>query len=131
MKYTDDSALPEITDEMLAESLGRALPYTLIILRAGPRFSPAGPGRDPSVAQIIWEHGKRNMRLREAGLLAIVCPVADGSNVAGIGVFAATPDDVDRIYSQDPAVKAGVLNYEVHPTRGFPGSTLPVWQATD
>ena len=91
MKYTDDSALPEVTDDMLKESLARALPYTLIILTAGPRFSQAGPGRDPAIAQIIWEQGKRNMRLREAGLLAVVCPVADGTNVTGIGVFAAAP----------------------------------------
>lgn len=131
MKYTDDSALPVITDEMLRESLPRALPYMLIILTAGPRFSPAGPDRDPAVAQIIWEHGKRNMRLREAGLLAVVCPVADGTNVTGVGVFAATREEVDLIYSRDPAVTAGVLNYEIHPTRAFPGSTLPVWQATD
>ena len=131
MKYTDDSALPEVTDDMLKESLARALPYTLIILTAGPGFSPAGPGRDPVIAQIIWEHGKRNMRLREAGLLAVVCPVADGTNVTGIGVFAAAPGEVDRIYSQDPAVKAGVLNYEIHPTRGFPGSTLPRWELSD
>ena len=131
MRYTDDSALPEITDDMLKESLARALPYTLIILTAGPRFAPAGPDRDPWIARTIWEHGKRNFALREAGLLAIVCPVADGTNVTGVGVFAATPEDVDRIYAQDPAVRTGVLNYEVHPTRGFPGSILPRWEQTD
>ena len=56
-----------------------------------------------------------------------MCPVADGTNIAGIGVFAATPEDTDRIYARDPAVRAGVLRYEVHPTRTFPGSTLPPW----
>ncbi len=131
MKYTDDSRLPVVTDDMLKESLIRALPYTVIILTAGAKFSPGGPGRDPWVAQTIWQHGKRNMALREAGLLAIVCPVADGTNVTGIGVFAATGEDVERIYAQDPAVKAGVLNYEIHPTRAFPGSTLPVWDPAD
>ena len=131
MRYTDDSALPAVNDDMLRESLGRTLPYTIVILTAGPRFSPAGLSRDPAVAQTIWEHGKRNFALREAGLLAVVCPVADGTNVTGVGVFAASPEDVDRIYSQDPAVKAGILNYEVHPTRAFPGSTLPEWHTTD
>ena len=127
MRYTDDRALPKVTEEMLMDSLSRAQPYTLIILTAGPRFSPAGPDRDPAVARIILEHGKRNFALREAGLLAVVCPVADGTNVAGVGIFAATPQDVEHIYSQDPAVKAEVLRYEIHPTRGFPGSTLPTW----
>jgi hypothetical protein len=127
VRYTDDSALPEVTDEMLKQSLGRTEPYALVILTAGPRFSPPGPDRDPEIAKIIWAHGKRNFALRTAGLLAVVCPVADGTNVAGIGLFAATPEDADRIYAQDPAVVAGVLRYEVHPTRTFPGSTLPAW----
>ena len=127
MRYTDDSALPEVTDEMLKESLGRTEPYAVVILTAGARFSAPGPDRDPEVGKIIWAHGKRNFALRAAGLLAVVCPVADGTNIAGIGVFAATPEDTDRIYARDPAVRAGVLRYEVHPTRTFPGSTLPPW----
>ena len=131
MKYTDDSALPNVTDDVLMDALTRTLPYTVIILTVGPRFSPAGPNRDPEVAAIILQHGKRNFALREAGLLAVVCPIADGTNVSGVGVFAATPEDVDRIYSNDPAVKAGILKYELHPTRTFPGSRLPEWQPTD
>lgn len=127
MRYTDDGALPEVTDDMLKESLAAALPYTIVILTAGPKFSPAGPDRDPDVAKTIWQHGKRNFALRAAGLLAVVCPIADGTNVVGVGIFAAPPEDVDRIYSQDPAVKAGILRYEIHPTRTFPGSTLPHW----
>jgi hypothetical protein len=127
MRYTDDSALPQVTDEMLRESLSRTQPYTIVILMAGPKFSPAGPDRDPEVAKTIWEHGKRNFALRAAGLLAVVCPVADGTNITGVGVFAASPEDVDRIYSLDTAVKAGILGYEIHPTRTFPGSALPPW----
>lgn len=129
MTYTDDAALPEVTEEMLKGALGKTLPYTVVILTAGPRFSPAGRDRDPEVAKTIWAHGKRNLALRLAGLLAVVCPVADGTDITGVGVFAATPEDVDRIYSQDPAVKAGILAYEIHPTRTFPGSTLPPWAA--
>jgi hypothetical protein len=125
--YTDDGALPDVSDETLRAALATTIPYTILILKAGPRFSPPGPDRDPEVAAAIWRHGKRNFALREAGLLAIVCPVADGSNVVGVSVWAATKEDVERIYSQDPAVLAGILVYEIHPTRTFPGSTLPRW----
>ena len=128
MKYSD--ALPAVTDEMLRESLNRTEPFTIVILRAGPKFSPPGQDRDSEVARTIWRHGKRNFALRAAGLLPVVCPVADGTNITGVGIFAATPEDVDRIYSQDPAVKAGILGYEIHPTRTFPGSTLPSWNGT-
>lgn len=127
MRYTDDSSLPEVSDEMLRAALATTIPYTTLILKAGPNFSPPGPDRDPQVAASIWRHGKRNFALREAGLLSVVCPVADGSEVVGVSVWAATPDDVERIYAQDPAVTAGILRYEIHPTRTFPGSTLPHW----
>lgn len=127
MRYTDDSALPDVSDETMRESLARAVPYTLIILKAGPRYLPPGPDRDPEVARIIWQHGNRNFRLQAAGLLQVVCPIADGSAITGVGIFAAPPEDVDRIYANDPAVKAGALTYEIHPTMTFPGSTLSDW----
>ena len=127
MTYTDDASLPEVSDETMRMELARTIPYTVLILKAGPRFSPPGPDRDPEVAAYIWRHGKRNFQLRNAGLLSVVCPVADGSEVVGCSVWAATPEDVERIYSQDPAVRAGILRYEIHPTRTFPGSTLPAW----
>jgi len=114
-----------LTDEMFRESLAQTKPYTVLILKAGPRYSPPGPDRDPEVAATISRHGKRNMRLRLAGLLPIICPIADGSGLAGVSVFDATPEEVDRIYAADPAVRAGILTYEIHPTRSFPGSALP------
>jgi hypothetical protein len=127
--YTDDSALPEITDATMRARLATTVPYTLIVLKHGPRYSPPGPdgARDPEIANLIWEHGRRNFKLRAAGLLQVVCPVMDTTEVAGICLFAASPEDADRIYSRDPAVRAGVLVYEIHPTRGFPGSTLTAW----
>ncbi len=125
MTYTDDTSLPQITEQKFIETLEASRPYTVMILKAGPNFKMPGPDRDSAVASIIREHGKRNVALRAAGLLPIVCPIADGSGVTGIGVFNASPKDVERIMSRDPGVKAGVFTYDVHPSRSFPGSTLP------
>jgi hypothetical protein len=126
MKYTDDSALPKVTDEMLQDALPSTVPYTIVVLKAGPKFSMPGPARDSWVAKIIWQHGKRNFALRTAGLMPIVCPVADGSGVTGVGIFAASPEEVERIMSGDPGVKEGMFKYDIHPTRTFPGSALPL-----
>ena len=51
--------------------------------------------------------------------------MGDGSAVTGIGIFATTPETVDLIMPRDPGVRAGVFTYEIHPTRGFPGGSLP------
>ena len=111
--------MAKITDEMMGEWLTAAAGYCLVILRKAD--GPAVPGRD----KIVWEHGRRNMSLQADGLLPIVCPVRDDSDIAGAGIFAASVDETRRIMDGDPGVQAGVFSYEVHATRSRPGSALP------
>lgn len=108
-----------ISDEYMLEMRTRSKAYTLLILKAGPQYT------QPGAEQIIWEHGRRNHMLRAEGLLAIVCPVPDESDVAGIGIFTVGVDETRKIMDEDPGVKAGVLEYELHPCRSFPGDSLP------
>jgi hypothetical protein len=106
-----------ITDEEMQAALGQAKGYTLLLLKAGPRR------RDPGVDAIIREHARRNLQLRDAGVLRIVCPVG-GEVLAGVGVFDASVEAVDALMKDDPAVKEGVLVYELHRCRSFPGDAL-------
>jgi hypothetical protein len=108
-----------ITDEYMREMLPTTKNYCLLILKPGPRRN------EPGADKIIWEHGRRNFALRADGILVIVCPVGDGSDVAGVGIFNASVEEVDRLMRDDPAVKAGVLLYELHSCRSFPGDQLP------
>ena len=98
--------------------LSRTRDYSIVILKAGPNRSR------PGAEKIIWEHARRNFLLRARGVLPIVCPVTDGSDLAGIGIFNADIDLVKSIMDQDPAVKEGILVYEAHPCRSFPGDCL-------
>ena len=109
----------EITDEFMQEHLAQSRPYTVAILKQGPRY--AEPGSD----KIIWEHGRRNFALRADGVLAIVCPVLDDTTVCGFSVFDAPVDDVAKIMDDDPGVQVGVFEYELHPVRSFPNDALP------
>ena len=77
------------------------------------------------VEKIIWEHGRRNFELRANGVLSIVCPVSDGSDVSGIGIFNAPVEEVKKIMDVDPGVQAGVFVYEIHACRSFHGDSLP------
>jgi predicted ester cyclase len=122
--YTGDAALPAVTGQMLGDALQGVRPYTICILNACPSYQEPGPARESWVADLIWEHGKRNYALYLAGLMRIVCPVGDGSGTTGVSIFDADPDEVDLIMRQDPAVKAGLFTYEIHVTQTFPESTL-------
>jgi hypothetical protein len=115
----DPKRWPTISDEMLVEYLAATQPYTIVILRAGPNRSM------PGAQEVIWEHGRRNLSMRVAGLLPMIFPVAGGQEVCGVGIFNADPEAVGAIMAQDPAVQAGTITYDVYPTRSFPGDTLP------
>lgn len=108
-----------ISDEYMREQLTKAGEYALVLLRAAGEYGR--PGSDA----IVWEHGRRNFSLRAEGLLSIVCPVTDDTDLCGIGIFTTTVEHATEIMDADPGVRAGVFSYEVHPVRGFPGDALP------
>ncbi len=111
--------MTEITDDYMRQMMSKTKGYTLVLLKDGPNRGA------PDEAAIIWEHGRRNFTLRADGLLAIVCPIRDETPVDGIGIFNAPADKVRALMQEDPAVKAGILAYEIHETRSFPGDSLP------
>lgn len=103
----------------MGQLLPTAKPYSVVILKQGPKFG------DDATPDIVWQHGRRNFGLRDDGVLAVVLPVTDGSDVCGIAVFAATVDETTAIMGDDPGVAAGVFTFEVHSCRGFPGTRCP------
>jgi hypothetical protein len=113
------TGMPEITDEFMRTMLGRSAPYSVVILERGPAYG------SPGYEAIVWEHGRRNFELRAAGLLAVVCPVPDDTDVCGVGIFTPPPEEVALLMDEDPGVVAGVFTYAVHPCRSFPGDGLP------
>ena len=117
--------LPHVSDDTLREALQHVRAYTIALLRRGPAFPPDGLQPDTQEMHTVWEHGKRNFALRTAGVMPIVCPVSDGSDLCGLGIFDATPNEVRDILAQDPGVQVGLFTVDIHPTRGFPGSALP------
>jgi hypothetical protein len=107
-----------ITDGFMREMMAKTRTYTLVLLKTAPGYHQ--PGADA----IIWEHGRRQFSLRGDGVLSIVCPVADDSDLAGVNIFDASAEEAAHLMDEDPAVQAGVLSYEVHPVRSFPGDCL-------
>jgi hypothetical protein len=111
--------MTEITDDFMRQMISRTKNYCVVILKAGPNRNKSG------AEKIIWEHGRKNFALRAQGLLSIVSPVSDGSDLSGIGIFNANIDEVKSIMDEDPAVKEGGFVYGIHVCRSFPGDCLP------
>ncbi len=115
----ENQPAPTITDEYMLQMRARTRNYSLLLLKFGEARNQEGADK------IIWEHGRRNHALRLQGILSIVCPVGGGSELAGIGIFNASVEEVKAIMDEDPGVKAGIFIYEIHPCRGLPGDSLP------
>jgi hypothetical protein len=77
-----------------------------VILRDGPDRKMDGADR------VMWEHGRRNLELRAEGRMPIVCPVSDGTGLAGVFIFDRGPQETRRIIDGDPAVQAGIFIYD-------------------
>ncbi len=108
-----------ITDEYMRDMLMKSREYSLVLLRRTAKR------QEPGADAVVVEHARRNFSLRADGVLPIVCPVTDGGDWAGIGIFATSPEETAQLMAGDPGVQAGVFTFEVHPVRGFPGDSLP------
>jgi hypothetical protein len=111
--------MKEITDDYMKEMLPKTREYTAVILKKSDGY------KLPGAEKIVWEHGRRNFALRAEGILSIVCPVRDGSEVSGVCIFNGTVDEIRKVMDDDPGVKAGVFVYEIHACQSFPGDRLP------
>jgi hypothetical protein len=111
--------MKEITDEWMMQMISQAKLFSIVLLKSGSNYGT------PESQPIIWEHARRNFELREKGLLSIICPVSDESDLKGIGIFNADMEQTKEIMEGDPGVMAGVFIYEVHTARSFPGDSLP------
>ena len=115
----EDLIVKEFSDDDMREMISTTKSYCIVVLKGGPKRN------DPGADKIVWEHVRRNFLLRAEGKLAIVCPIKDGSDVHGVGIFTTSVEETKIIMDEDPGVKAGIFTYELHPCRSFPGDRLP------
>lgn len=108
----------------MASRLAQMRPYTLLLLRVGPRYLPPD-SRPPEQAAIIREHGRRNMQLREEGKMALVGPVGGASPIVGLCVFTVPEAEARELMKDDPAVNAGLFLTDYATWYGAPGDGLP------
>ena len=107
-----------ITDDYMKQMMTTVKSYVIVILKHGPNYITKG------AQELIWEHGRRNFRLRADGIMNIVCPVWDETELGGVSIFNAEADEVKAMMDEDPCVKEGIFIYEIHECKSFPGDQL-------
>lgn len=107
-----------VTDEQIRQLAETAKPYSMALLRWGPeRYMEGAEATE-------FEHQRRMVSLRAAGVIAILCPVGS-ETLAGVAIMNVPPEEAIEIMAGDPCVQAGMILSEVHACHGFPGDALP------
>jgi len=89
----------------------KLIEFHMALLKHGPSYSAAGMPKD-----LKAQHIANVMTLLESGKAVIAGPLADESDIAGIFIFRAKSADEARAWAEnDPAVKAGFFQAEMHP----------------
>jgi predicted enzyme related to lactoylglutathione lyase len=102
-----------VTDDEMQRLLGSAPKRFAFLLRPGPKFGP-------ETQALQWEHARNMFALLQAGRLASVTALMDGTDVLGLGVIeAASKADVETLLREDPAVSGGRLRFEIFSAASF------------
>jgi len=110
-------AAPASAPGPLASAAAPALRLFAVEIRTGPQWNSALP---PNQQPWMREHSANLRKLREEGRLRVGARYGE---VGLIVVEAATIDEARAWIDADPAMRAGVFRYEIHPLGViFPGT---------
>ena len=107
-----------ITDEYIKEKHTELKDYTIVLIK------PTSKRKEAGADAVILEHARKNFSLREDGVLSIVCPVFGDYNLSGLYIFNVIVEEARKIMDDDPAVNAGIFQYEIYPCKSFSGDSL-------
>jgi len=97
-------------------------PYVLLILTKGENY---GLNDTPRIIQS--EHLPYVFQQRDDHHMVLTMPVMDNSSsIAAVAIYNSTDkEEVKKLVEKDPAIQAGIFNYEILSSIGLPGDTLP------
>jgi uncharacterized protein YciI len=114
-----NSAFQFVPEDLLPK-LASIKPYILLILTKGENY---GISDTPRIIQS--EHLPYVFKQRENGIMLLTMPVMDDTNITAVAVYNTTDkEEVRKLVAKDPAIEAGIFNYEIVTALGLPGDTL-------
>lgn len=112
---------PDLVSPELSERLHDLQPYYLVLLWKGRNYDAVESARI-----IDAEHLPYLYRLRDAGIVVLSLPVISDARCRAVALYNLTDAQaVHQHVSADPAVQAGIFEFEILPVLGVPGDHLP------
>lgn len=120
-QQTDSTSVPETFVYEWAGEEMTMQKYFIVFLKSGPERSQ----NPEEAARLQQQHLEYLGSLYEKGIINLNGPTGDDSDIRGFSVYSvATIEEAEKLASDDPMVKAGRLEVEVHPWWLAKGSTV-------
>jgi uncharacterized protein len=111
-----------ISPEWIMQKVATGKPFTLLLLIAGNEDTIE---KEAAEALQIG-HLTHLFTLEQEGHISIFGPVLNDTRIRGIIVFNTTDkEQINRLMSEDPYIKAAYFTYELLDWFSIPGQTLP------
>ncbi len=85
--------------------------YTLALMNRGEKWDPASP----AYLELLKPHLALIGKLSEQGSLVLAGPLRDEGDLKGIFIYSVGAEQAAKLVQDDPLVKAGYLEPEMHP----------------
>jgi uncharacterized protein len=87
--------------------------YTLVLMKRGDHWNPDTPDFNDRMK----EHGANMKKLIDEGRIAVAGPIAhsEPGELRGVVIFRVGMEQATKLVQDDPGVKAGLFNTEIHP----------------
>ncbi|WP_205510815.1 hypothetical protein [Longitalea arenae] len=110
-----------VSPEILAK-LANIKPYVIVVLTKGENY---GLSDSPRIIQS--EHLPYIFQQRRDNHMVLTMPIMDNdTKLAAVAVYNTTDkEEVKNLMEKDPAIMAGVFDYEIVTGMGLPGDKLP------
>jgi len=102
--------------------LAKLKPYVLLLLTKGPHYFDADARRILQSGHLPY-----TFQQRDEGVMVLTMPIYDdNTQLAAVGIYSGlTKEEVKARVDDDPAIKAGLFEYEIVHSMGLQGDMLP------
>src|SRR5215831_2246035 len=91
----------------------KLIQFQMALLRKGPKWNEITPSDRRTILQ---QHFGNVLAMMEAGEMVIAGPLRDQNDLSGIFILrTASAEEATNWVNTDPAVKAGLMAFELHP----------------
>jgi uncharacterized protein YciI len=105
----------DIQKQQIDKMVSQMQNYFMVILTKGPNQNQKSAFLD----KLKNEHLANMMKMADKGKLVLAGPFMEDGQMRGIFIFdVETEAEVRQLVDTDPMVKAGRMNYEIHPWFG-------------